>query len=206
MERRTPLSWAILAALLLAGTPGLAKVSGAQPSAEECAVAVAAFTHVLSSHTDPRRRLQLGESVSMGSIIVRQAEGEPGPPDREARRWVAFPLTDPPTFVAPPSPALVKRFGDRAPASATACPAIRAMAARKRVRIGVTRDRLRRNRLYRSTAIDLSAGVLSDDGLEALVYSDAVSGPLAGGGQLLLLRRTRGGPWRVVSAAGLWVS
>jgi hypothetical protein len=60
--------------------------------------------------------------------------------------------------------------------------------------------------LYPRTFVSVHKAVLSPDATEALIYIDATSGPLAGGGFLAFYQRDVDSSWRRIAFLPLWVS
>lgn len=108
----------------------------------------------------------------------------------------------------PPSLALATRFLARRPARAlTACPNLREEFKRRNIAIDAKVSRKPEpGGFFAETSFRLSAPVTSDDGQDALIVEEVVSGPLAAGGLVVHLRRDSGGAWRVVDQRGTWIS
>ena len=186
---------------------GAAQAAVARPTADQCSATATALRAILSQFRDTHRPLRWGSSDDRGRIIVRESLAEPPGPDNRPARWIAWPFDNSPTAIDPPDRKLLERFATADSDHAISCPGVRSIAARGGIRFEVEpRGRPNYRRLYRATSLSLSLAAVSADGLEALVYSGSVSGPLAGGGALWWLRRPLGRPWRVVGTVGLWVS
>ena len=199
--------WLVSTAAALAICLLAPKQAYAAPSSDQCSPAVAVLEDVLSRRGHSSRPLVLGRSVTMAATMAKNASTSLAEPGYSPPRWAALPPDSAVPYVAPPSPALMKRFAEHSPQSATECQAVRALAVRRGIGLGGRAGPIRSwRRPYRDATINLTSAVTSDDGLDALVYMDSVSGPLTGSGQLLLLRRKPGERWRLVGGLGLWVS
>ena len=199
--------WLVSAAAALAICLVAPRQAYAAPSPDQCSPAVAVLKDVLSRRGHSSWPLVLGHSVTMAVTMARNASTSLAEPGYSPPRWAALPPDSAVPYVGPPSPALMKRFAEHSPQSATECQTVRTLAVRRGIglggRTGPVRPWRRPNRV---TTLNLTSAVTSDDGLEALVYMDSVSGPLTGSGQVLLLRRKSGERWRLVGGLGLWVS
>lgn len=111
-----------------------------------------------------------------------------------------------------PSPSTLRTVGTLPTASAVAhCPALRAFLDRTRVKHGADAvkaivDGRGPDDSYPIEIFSLSLPSVGADGTEALVATGTVSGPEAGGGQILLLNRRADGSWHAVSSQPTWIS
>ncbi len=186
---------------------GAAQAAAAKPTADQCSATATALRTILSQFRDIHRPLRWASSDDMGRMIVRQSLNEPPGPDNRPARWMAWPFSSSPTLIDPPDRKLLQRFANAGSDRALSCAGVRSIAARRGLRFEAEpRGRPNYRSLYRATSLSLSLATVSTDGMQAIVYSGSVSGPLAGGGQLWWLRRPAGHSWRVVGAVGLWVS
>jgi hypothetical protein len=60
--------------------------------------------------------------------------------------------------------------------------------------------------LYLEDSHSIALPVVSSSGTQALVVSESVSGPLAGGGGIALWKKDANGAWRRSGWSGLWIS
>jgi hypothetical protein len=129
---------------------------------------------------------------------VQPPQGSPESAYDEAYGWID----------EPPSEGLARRFmAGAGRALLQACPGLATEFRSRQIAVDPKgRARRQANGLFRVTYVGLSLPVVSDDGLEALLIYEGVSGPLAGGGMLLHLRREPGGDWRRVGMMPTWIS
>ncbi len=194
---------AVFAAALTLQGDGRKVGTGLEPTSSACSAGLAALEDALSSR-DRHRRFLLTDRVDRDVVETLELFGRPG--DAPAR-WVSLPATLPITYARAPNPELLKRFADRGWDSVASCPNVRVLVARKGIRIGRPKaQRPRWNQEYPVATIELSLPVVSEDDSEALVYESTVYGPLSGGANALLLRKSPDGRWAVVALHGLWVS
>ncbi len=144
------------------------------------------------------RMLDLEQPQDFRHLAVIPAEGAPDSAWDEAYGW----------RLDPPSETLATRFlASRGVSMLAACPNLGEVFKQRGVVVDPkARPRRGRDGLYRLTYFSISAPVLSDDGLEALIMEESQSGPLAGGGSVVHLRRKPGEPWRIVDRRGTYVS
>ncbi len=192
--------------VILSGSPVRADTAA-------CDVTEAALKHVVGLQAD--RSLELQTTVSdfhgpyLSTDFIRQ--NFPGDdPDDQPFRWFVIGV-DGATAVAvpPPSKQLAQAFLEQEPASATACSSVLEYARATNITVqtrATGRPQRKANGLYDRTFIALTKAVVSPDGTEALTYVSMVSGPLAGGGYLLLFRRDGSGAWVFAGQLDLWVS
>lgn len=192
--------------LALSGSPALA-------DADACLATRAALAHLVGSKVDGAWELQTTVSdfrrPYIDDAFVRQDFPEEDPDD-EPFRWFVF-GDDGETAIAakPPSVQMAHAFLEQDQASATDCSSVLEFARESNVTVGTpTHERPRRkaNGLYDRTFVELTKAVVSPDGTEALMFTSLVSGPLAGGGYLLLFRRNESGAWEFAGQLGVWIS
>lgn len=187
--------------------------SPARAEAAACAATEAALKQLVGEKAD--RQWELRTIVSdfrqpdMNAAFIRQDFPEDDPDDQPFRWFVIG--VDGATAVAatPPSKQMAQAFLEQEPTSATECSNVLAFArlANFTVRAPTTgRPRQKANGLYDRTFVELTKAVVSPDGAEALIYASLVSGPLAGGGNLLLFRRDAAGAWVLAGQLGVWIS
>lgn len=111
-----------------------------------------------------------------------------------------------PIIVPPPSLSAMQTFLKTTLRSATECAAARQSAVDRGVLFKAPFEHPKTRGLFDFTYATLTMPVVSPDGREAIIYADTLSGPLAAGGRLILLRRNGNGDWEVAAEHGLWVS
>ena len=163
------------------------------------------------------RALVVQTKVSNGQVMLkpflnietlRQDFPNAGPDDRPSG-WFMSGQGNDPVSVKPPSREMAKAFIDGTRVSATTCPNVLNYALRSGIaleRSAKRRPRRTSGRRFSRTVVELTKAIVSPDGTEALVYMSSISGPLAGGGHLLLFRREGSGAWRFSGQLGVWVS
>lgn len=185
----------------------------ARAEASACVATRAGLEYLAGTEAD--RPWELRTTVSdfrrpdWNDAFIRQDFPEDDPDDQPFRWWVIG--ADGATAVAatPPSRQMAQAFLEQAPASATECSNVLHFARASNFTVRApTRGLPRRkaNGLYDRTIVELTKAVVSSDGTEALMYASLVSGPLAGGGYLLLFRRDDSGGWAFAGQVGVWIS
>lgn len=114
---------------------------------------------------------------------------------------------DRPVAVSPPASETISAFAAARPASVAECVDFLREAQARGLRLAGENEKPRlRGEFYKVRMQTVGLPVVSPDGSEALAYVDSTSGPLAGGGFLVLLRRAADGVWRIAGRRLLWVS
>lgn len=194
-------SWAILSG-------SLARADTADCGASEAAIRATVGTAAA-------RKWELSTRISEGPLsfalsveVLRQDFPDTDPDDWNVG-WFMVGNDNKPVPVEPPSKEMAQAFIGQTRVSATACPNVLAYARRSGISVprrGEPRPHRKSNGLYDRTFLELTKAITSPDGAEALVYVSSVSGPLAGGGRLMLFRRQYGGEWVLSGQLPLWVS
>lgn len=194
-------SWAILSGSL------------ARADTADCGASEAAIRATVETAT--ARKWELSTKISNGPLrlalsveVIRQDFPDSHTDDWNVG-WIMVGDDDRPVPVEPPSKEVAQAFIDEARVSATTCPNVLAYARRSGISVprrGESRPLRKSNGLYDRTFLELTKAITSADGAEALVYVSSVSGPLAGGGRLMLFRRQNGGEWVLSGQLPLWVS
>jgi hypothetical protein len=203
MRQASP--WIALAALLTVTLEGPAQ---AQPAAPACDVALWVLVDAAKQENRPvafTSSLLLSrngfEGQSLDEFRHRWVQPPPGSPEsayEEAYGWID----------EPPSEELARRFlAGPGPPLLQTCPGLAGELKARRIAVDPKGEpRPRSGGLFRMTYIGLSLPLVSEGGLEAVLVYESVSGPLAGGGMLLHLRREPGGDWRRVGMKPTWIS
>jgi hypothetical protein len=94
------------------------------------------------------------------------------------------------------------------PRSAASCAEVQGAAAARKIAVVAEGPKsvVGPDGLHEVTTYRLSMPVASPMGDEAMMAADSVSGPLAGGGMIFLLRKDSAERWRVVGMKPTWVS
>lgn len=140
-------------------------------------------------------------------FILQSFPGEA--PDETEWRWFAIdPDTSLPIRSSAPSAAMAKAFVASTAENGVNCRSARDLASKQNalVRSGRQSSRVGPDGFYTKSNVMVEKAILSPDGAEALVYIAVSSGPLAGGGHLVLFRKQPDATWREVSKMGVWIS
>lgn len=177
-----------------------------------CDASEAALKQVLGTRAGPEWELSTKVfdgplKLALNVETLRQDFPDTDPDDQHAG-WFIVGDGDTPVSVKPPSKAMAQAFIEHPRVSATACSNVLEYARRSGVvrQPAKSRPHRKSNGLYDRTFLELTKAIVSPDGTEALVYVSSVSGPLAGGGRLLLFRRENAGEWALAGQLPLWVS
>lgn len=185
----------------------------ARADAADCGASEAAIRETVG--TAAARKWELSTKISEGplrlalSVEVLRQDFPDAEPDDWNVGWFMVGDEDRPVSVEPPSKEMAQAFIDQARVSATACPNVLEYAQRSGISVrqwGGARPHRKSDGLYDRTFLELTKAIIAPDGTEALVYVSSVSGPLAGGGRLMLFRRKNGGEWVLSGQLPLWVS
>ncbi|KSB90181.1 hypothetical protein AS593_17600 [Caulobacter vibrioides] len=199
-----------LAVLTIAlGLPALAGAA-APASAEEnpaCAAAMPLLDEAARGEAQGRAALRPPPSASR-MLTFTGPDGAllTAPGDDGRSGWFTI-ESDLPVEVAPPALATIRAFTGASPASATDCADFLREALARGLRLVRETEKPRlRGGLYAVRIQTVGLPVVSPDGAEALAYVDSTAGPLAGGGNLVLLRRAADGGWTIAGRLVLWIS
>lgn len=162
----------------------------------------------MPSETD-RPIILVDEASDQGPVKPDEADLLLGPtPDQPYGGWN---LVLPDGGVQPataPAQTTARAYLALPPKSAASCSEIREAASARSIRV-VTAAPARKPSVdgrYAERVYRLSMPVASPMGDEALMGVDSVSGPMAGGGLIFLLRKDSAGRWRVAGMKPSWVS
>ena len=159
--------------------------------------------------------------IESGRIVLVDKASDRGPPAPDESELLRGPTPDEPYGgwkltrpdgnlqpVAAPSPNTARTYLAAPRASAAACKEVREAAATRKIAVLTEEPQRVRDAdgLYAETTYRLSMPVASPTGDEALMATESVSGLLAGGGMIFLLRRDAAGQWQVAGMKTLWVS
>ncbi|MBI1686863.1 hypothetical protein [Caulobacter hibisci] len=198
--------------LSLALCIGLPSTAPAKPMPARRVAACAAAKVLVEGVLSPSGSRPGAVRTAPGEDILSRFRGPDGAllldDDPNDSRWFQVKADGLPEPVRPPARATVRTFGAARQASVTDCADVRRSITARGMRIVASEGspRMRRDGLYDVTTHTLTVPVVSPDGSEALAYADSVSGPLAGGGYLVLLRRKPDGAWKIAGRMGLWIS
>jgi len=203
-----------LAALLLTSAVSCARteVSPGAPSFEqECAVTSQAL-HATVSQDRPWILNQ--ETPRKGDIwrdeqVILQAFPDEQLEEDEWGWFSILPENGLPVRAEGPSVEMARTFASAPPVNGVTCPEVRDFAASEGALVAAAegpRDKLGADDRYQRSHVNIERSVLSSDRREALIYVAQQSGPLAGGGYLILYRRSSNGEWRETARLGVWIS
>jgi hypothetical protein len=197
----------LLAFLTIAsGLPALAAAATLEES-PACAAAMPLLDEATRGEAPGRAALQPAPSATTlqrfigpdGAILAERDEDG-------GSNWFTI-ENDRPVATSPPGRETISAFAAARPASAADCADFLREAQARGLRLAGENEKPRlRGEFYKVRMQTVGLPVVSPDGSEALAYVDSTSGPLAGGGFLVLLRRAADGAWRIAGRRLLWVS
>lgn len=187
---------------------GLPTTALAKPAPSQRVAACAAAKTLVEAVLSPGGPRPDAVRTEVPRDLLSSFRGPDGGLFLDRSRWFQVKADGLPAPIRAPARAAIRAFDAARPASVTDCESVRLSIAARGARL--TRSDapspMRRDGFYDATVHTLTLPVISPDGSEALAYVDSVSGPLAGGGYLVLLRRAPDGAWKVAGRMGLWIS
>ena len=113
--------------------------------------------------------------------------------------------------VKAPADVLLEKLEDRGNFNAVArCASVRQLLTTRQIAFGIETINVaampNKEELFKARIESISLPVLSAGGKQAVLAASSVSGPLAGGGQLILFELQRNSQWKVVAFSPLWVA
>lgn len=203
-----------LAALLLTSAVSCARIEVAPEALsfeQECAVTSQALHATVSqgrpwtlSQEAPRESdIWRNEKIILQSFPDEQIE------DDEWSWFSILPEKGLPVRAEGPSVEMARTFASTHPVNGMTCPEVHDFAASEGALVASVegaRDKLGADDRYQRPHVNIERSVLSSDRREALIYVSQQSGLLAGGGYLVLCRRSSNGEWRETARLGVWLS
>lgn len=149
------------------------------------------------------------QASDQGPVKPDEADLLRGPtPDEPYGGWnLVLPDGDVQQATAP-AQITVRTYLASSPQSAASCSEVRQAAAARNIEVlaAAPARTTGADGLFAKSTYRLSMPVASPTVDEALMAVDSISGPLAGGGVIFLLRKDSAGRWRVAGIKPIWVS
>lgn len=178
---------------------------------QECAITSQAL-HVAVSQDRPwslSPDTPIQGDIWRNEQVILQAFPDEQLEEDEWRWFSILPENGLPVRAQGPSVEMAHTFASTRPVNGVTCPEVRDFAASEGTMVAAVEDapdHLGADDRYPRLHVNIERAVLSPDRREALIYVAQQSGPLAGGGYLILYRRSSSGEWGEAARLGVWIS